>query len=163
MSTASETSPLLSRPPPKKRHQKHCSCHVKYRLPKITEKGAIVMIVCNVLVFTAIFAQLQRFFFTTITSAALTVMAMVTFPIVGIVADTRVGRFKVIQASICFSICFITAQHTLNISARLPSNNCRNHLCALYNRIMLRWQQLLCSLCISLCCRPADRSIWRTA
>ena len=60
------------------------------------------MIVCNVLAFTAMFAQLQRIYSTTITSVAFLVIAIITFPIVGIVADTCVGRFKVIQASIAF-------------------------------------------------------------
>ena len=102
MSTASESSPLLSKPAPQKKHQKHWSCHVKYRLPKITEKGAIVMIVCNVLALTAIYAQLERIYSSAITCVAYFVMAIITFPIVGIVADTCIGRFKVIQASIAF-------------------------------------------------------------
>ena len=50
MRTASESSPLLSNPSQKQKYQNHSSCHVKYRLPNITEKGAIAMIVCNVLV-----------------------------------------------------------------------------------------------------------------
>ena len=58
------------------------------------------MIVCNVLASIAIFAQLQRIYFTTIMTVAFIVMAMITFPIVGIVADTCVGRFQAIQASI---------------------------------------------------------------
>ena len=61
------------------------------------------MIVCNVLASIAICAQLQRIYFpTNITKVASTVMAIITFPIVGIVADTCVGRFKVIQAGIAF-------------------------------------------------------------
>ena len=102
MSTATESSPLLSKPPQKQKSQKHCSCHVKYRLPKITEKGAIVMIVCNVLALTAIFAQLQKIYFATITRVAFLIMEIITIPIVGIVADTCVGKFRVIQASIAF-------------------------------------------------------------
>ena len=60
------------------------------------------MIVCNVLALTAICVQVHKIFSTTITSAAFIVMAIITLPIVGIVADTCVGRFKVIQASIVF-------------------------------------------------------------
>ena len=60
------------------------------------------MIVCNVLALVAIFTQLQMIYFNCITSVAFLVMAIITFPIVGIVADTFVGRFKVIQAAIVF-------------------------------------------------------------
>ena len=60
------------------------------------------MIVCNVLTLTAISAQLQRIYFNTSTSVAFIVMTIITFPIVGIVADTCVGKFRVIQASIAF-------------------------------------------------------------
>ena len=103
MSTASESSPLLSKPSPKQKYQKRCSCRIKYRLPMITEKGAIVVIVCNVLALTAICAQLQNIFSTTtFTRVTFLVMAIITFPIVGIVADTCVGKFRVIQASIAF-------------------------------------------------------------
>ena len=108
MSTASESSPLLSKQPPKRGEQKHCSCSVNYRLPMITEKGAIVMIVCNVLAFFAIVAQLLKIFIMTTTSAAFAVMAIIIFPIV---ADTCIGRYKVIQAGIVF----LMASSLLNI------------------------------------------------
>ena len=112
MSTASESSPLLSMSPPSKaKEQKQCSCNVNYRLPMITEKGAIVTIVCNVLALTAIFAQLLRISTMTNTNIAFPVMAIITFPIVGIVADTCVVRFKVIQAGIVF----LMASSLLNI------------------------------------------------
>ena len=103
MSTASESSPLLSKPLLKENSQKHCSCHVKYRLPKFTEKGAIVMIVCNVPALTARCARVQKMYSTIVTCVAFTIMAIITFPIVGIVADTCVGRFNVMQASISYS------------------------------------------------------------
>ena len=98
MSPASESPPLLNKAPQKQKSQKHTSCHVKYRLPKITEKGAIVMIVCNVLALTAIFAQLHRIYLTTITSIAFVVIALIT----GIVADTCVERFKVFKHTLLF-------------------------------------------------------------
>ena len=60
------------------------------------------MIVCNVLALTAIFAQVHEIFSTTIMNVAILAMAIITFLIVGIVADTCVGKFKVIQASIAF-------------------------------------------------------------
>ena len=70
------------------------------------------MIVCNVLVLTAIFGQTQGIYFTTtIRGVASTVMAIIIFPIVGIVADTCVGRFKLIQASIAI----LTVSSLLNI------------------------------------------------
>ena len=66
----------------------------------ITEKGAIALIVCNVLALIAIFAQLQKIELITSTTVTFVVMAIITFPIAGIVADICVGRLKVIQASI---------------------------------------------------------------
>ena len=102
MSAAGELSPLVGYPSQGQKSQNCCSCNVKYRLPLITEKGGIVMIVCTVLVFIAGFAQMQRIYFTTTTGLTIVVMAIITFPIAGIVADTLVGRFKVIQANIIF-------------------------------------------------------------
>ena len=50
-----------------------------------------------------IFAQVRGIFSTTnITSVAFIVMAIITFPFVGIVADTCVGKIRVIQAGIAF-------------------------------------------------------------
>ena len=81
MSTANESSPLLSKPPPKRNKHKCCaySCSVNYRLPVITEKGAIVMIVCNVLTLTAIFSQLQRIYLMSLATVAFAVMAIIIF------------------------------------------------------------------------------------
>ena len=111
MSAASELFPLVSKQPTNGKKLKHCSCSVNYRLPVITEKGAIVMIVCNVLVLTAIMTQLLKISIMTTTSVAFAVMAIIIFPIVGTVADTCVGRFKVIQAGIVF----LMASSLLNI------------------------------------------------
>ena len=69
------------------------------------------MIVCNVLALIAIFAQLQRISSITFVSVAFGVMAIIIFPIVGIVADTCIGRFKAIQAGIAF----LMASSLLNI------------------------------------------------
>ena len=68
----------------------------------ITEKGAIVMIVCSVLTLGSIYAQLQRICVMTSASTAFAVLIIITFPTVRIVADTCIGRFKAIQASIVF-------------------------------------------------------------
>ena len=62
------------------------------------------MIVCNVLEFIAIFAQLNKITLMNNTAVAFLVMVIITFPIAGIVADICVGRFKLIQASIVFFI-----------------------------------------------------------
>ena len=118
MSTESESSPLLSKQPPKGKQQKHCSCSVNYRLPMITEKGAIVMIVCNVLVLIAAIGEVQRISLHLITNVAFIVMSFIIFPIVGIVADTWVGRFKTIQASIVL----LMASSSLNILLILLQN-----------------------------------------
>ena len=100
MSTSNEISPLLSKSRQEHFFQKCCSCNIKYRLPKITEKGAIVLIVCNVLALIATFAQSQRMFVTTNTAMAMVVLIIITSPIAGFVVDTCIGKFKAIQASI---------------------------------------------------------------
>ena len=102
MSTQREQSPLIE-PSPRTQCSKCCSSRVKYRLPKIKEKGAIVVIVCNVLIISAFFALIQESYLMSSTfSIILPLMALITFPFAGIVADIYVGRFKVIQASIVF-------------------------------------------------------------
>ena len=96
------------------------------------------MIVCNVLALFAIFAQLLRITSTTTTSVAFTVMAIITFPIVGIVADTCVGRFKVIQAGIVFlmassllNILLILLQDYLPTTAQTIFVLCTTELCCI--------------------------------
>ena len=112
MATPSETSPLIETSPPQRKHSRCCSNHVRYRLPRIEEKGAIVVIICNVLILSSLFAQFQEHYFTSNSlSIALFLTAVITFPIAGIVADTCVGRFKVIQESVAL----LTASSLLNI------------------------------------------------
>ena len=53
---------------------KYCSCNIKYILPVITEKGAIVMIMCNMLALTAAFAQGQRICLKTSTTITVRVL-----------------------------------------------------------------------------------------
>ena len=72
-----------------------------YRLPRIKEKGAIVVIVCNVLILSSLFVQLQHnYLMSRATSIAIPLVSIIIFPIAGIIADTCVGRFKVIQTSV---------------------------------------------------------------
>ena len=111
MSNTSESSPLLSKPPQEQKQQKYRSCNFKYRLPLITEKGAIVMIVCNMLALTAGIAQLLRIFLMHSTTLSLVLMVVIIFPVVGIVAGTRIQRFKFIETSIVF----LLASSLLNI------------------------------------------------
>ena len=96
------------------------------------------MIVCNALALTAIFAQLLRISITTITSVAFAVMAIIIFPTVGIVADTCVGRFKVIQAGIAFlmvssllNIVLILLQDYLPTTAQTICMLCTTGLCCI--------------------------------
>ena len=104
MSAPCEASPLVKLSP-RRKHTRCCSCHVQYRLPRIKEKGAIVVIVCNVLILISVFVQFQRSYLMSSTfTIALPLMSIITFPIAGIVADTCVGRLKVIQASAAFVI-----------------------------------------------------------
>ena len=100
MSTPTESSQLLQLSP-RRKCSRCCSSPVHYRLPRIKEKGAIVVIVCNVLILSTLCAQL--FWMTSIKdnfNIAPTLISLIVFPIAGIVADTCVGRFKVIQASV---------------------------------------------------------------
>ena len=97
MDGVSEVTSLLSKLEQNQSSRNCCSPRVKYRLPVITEKGAIVLIVCNVLILIAIFAQMQRNYLMTSEYLAFGVMVVIVFPIAGILADTFVGRFKVIQ------------------------------------------------------------------
>ena len=120
------------------------------------------MIVCNFLAFTAIFAQVQEIYSSTIMTVAFTVMAIITFPIVGIVANTCVGRFKVIQASIAFlmvsslfNILLLFLQDYLPAAAETICVLCTTGLCCNGTS------------CYVACAFPfvADqliRSIWRT-
>ena len=74
----------------------------------------------------------------TIMSVAFIVMAIITFPIVGIVADTCVGRFKVIQASIAFlmvssllNILLLFLQDYLSTTAETICVLCTTGLCCI--------------------------------
>ena len=105
MAAPSESSPLIEVSSEQGKHTKCCSSHVPYRLPRIKEKGAIIVIVCNVLMLSSLSAQFEEHYFMSNSLAiALPLTAVITFPIAGIVADTCVGRFKVIQASVVIVI-----------------------------------------------------------
>ena len=96
------------------------------------------MIVCNVFALLAVSTQLQRIYFTTTTSVAFIVMAIISFPIVGIVADTCVGRFKLIQASMAFltvssllNILLLSLQDYLSTTAETICVLCTTGLCCI--------------------------------
>ena len=94
MATTSDTSPLIEVSPTQGKHSRCCSSHVIYRLPRIKEKGAIIVIICNVLILSSLSAQLQEhYFMSTSFAIALPLTAVITFPIAGIVADTCVGSW----------------------------------------------------------------------
>ena len=104
MSTPSETSPLIKRSA-RRKCSKGPSSRFQYRLPKIKEKGAIIVIICNLLLLSAGFAQIQRnYMLKSAFSIALPLVFIIVFPIAGVVADLCTGRFKVIQASIVLLI-----------------------------------------------------------
>ena len=101
MSIQSEST----KPSQRRKYSRYYSPCVQYRLPKIKEKGAIVVIACNVLLASAFFVQIQRnYSMSTTFSIAISLISIIVFPIAGIVADTCVGRFKVIQASVALLI-----------------------------------------------------------
>ena len=96
------------------------------------------MISCNMLALAVIFAQLQRISLRTITTVAYAVMAIISYPIVGIVADTCVRRFKFIQAGIAFlmvssllSLVLILLQDYLPATAQTICMLCTTGLCCI--------------------------------
>ena len=113
MATPTETSSLTEVPLTQRKHSRCCSSHVRYRLPRIEEKGAIIVIICNVLILSSLFVQFfqDNYFMSNSLTTFLPLMAVIIFPIAGIVADTCVGRFRVIQASVAL----LTASSLLNI------------------------------------------------
>ena len=118
MDSASEASSLVSKPERDQNYKKHCCCRVNYRLPVITEKGAIILLVCNALILTAIISQLQKNYFIASTTIAFAIMSLIIFPIAGILANTYVSRLKVVQLSIAlliisslFNIVLLLLQH----------------------------------------------------
>ena len=123
MSTPSESSPLI-KPSPRQKMLSCCSHHFQYRLPRIEEKGAIIVVVCNLLIHISLLAQLQRNYYMSSTlSIPIPLISIVVFPIAGIVADTCVGRFRVIQASIVLlttssllTLLSLVAQHYLELT-----------------------------------------------
>ena len=103
MSTPSETTSLI-KPPSRRKRSRCCLSRVHYRLPRIKEKGAIVVIVCNLLIVSAAFMQIHRIYLMSSTFSIILPLMSITFPIAGIVADTCVGKFRVVQAGIAFLI-----------------------------------------------------------
>ena len=95
-----ETTPLLQSTSDSGVEKFQCKWlhSVKYRLPTITEKGAIVAIVWNTLMSIALCCI--AFSHSYIASDII----MLTFPIAGYVADTWVGRFRMLQASMTVSL-----------------------------------------------------------
>ena len=162
MNTPSESSSLIESSPRCKR-LRFCSYQVQYRLPKITEKGAILVIVCNVLILSAGFAQLQSNYLVKSTfSIAIPLVSMIAFPLAAVVADTCVGRFKVIQASVAHLI----TSSLLNVLLALLQDYLTSTtvtVCAVNLKAMLYRGHLLCCLCPSFQWTPADRSFWRAA
>ena len=101
MSTQSEST----KPSQGRKHSRYYSPCVRYRLPKIKEKGAIVVIASNVLIVSAFFVQIQRNYLMSATfSIAIPLISILVFATAGIVADTCVGRFKVIQTSVALQV-----------------------------------------------------------
>ena len=112
MATSNETSSLIEASPIQGRHSRCCLFNVRYRLPKINEKGAIIVIICNVLILSSLLAQFQEnYYIGNYLTFTLPLTCVITFPIAGIVADACVGRFKVIQASAAL----LTASSLLNV------------------------------------------------
>ena len=98
-----ETTPLFQSEPKRNKWicklQCTCPCSVKYRLPIITESGAIVVIIWNTLMCIALFCLVFNHPFYLLSD-----LTMLTFPIAGYVADTWVGRFRVLQVSVIISL-----------------------------------------------------------
>ena len=101
-----ETTPLLQSVYRSKRknwiRKLQCKClhSVKYRLPTTTGTGTIVVTVWNMLMCIALCCNSYNFQLQSLWSNVI----ILTFPVAGYVADTWVGRFKVLQTSMVVSL-----------------------------------------------------------
>ena len=168
MSTPSESFPLI-KPPPRRKLLSCYSCHFHYRLPRIKEKAAIIANICNLLIFISVHAQVQgNYFMSSTFTIAVSFISVVVFAIAGNVADTCVGRFKVIQASVfllttssLLNLLLLVVQHYLELTTTTKTafSLIIEGLCCVYRR------QLLLCMYPSIHCKPVafDKSFWRTA
>ena len=79
--------------------EKRCKLRVKYRLPPVTEKGTIFLIVWNVFLAFAFFSCATKLLsWQTVTVIEYCGVA-VLYPIMGIIADCWIGRYKVLKSS----------------------------------------------------------------
>ena len=84
-------------------------CHLRYRMVCISEKGAVFMIVLNAFFVTAVVACMQSinvdnlpFNYVTMLEAIPFVAVVLFLPVIGLLSDCYLGRYKILLGSICF-------------------------------------------------------------
>ena len=75
-----------------------CPIHIRYRLPKISEKGAIIMIIWNFLFAVSFFSCSLKLVFGPSHVIVITSLTIV-YPIVGWLADSWLGKYKFLQSA----------------------------------------------------------------
>ena len=102
VTSTDEYESLAQKPAINASQRMRCGCNlgVKYHLPMISEKGACVTLVWNVLMCSALYAQLTQCYYMYQSVIAFAGMSL-SFPIAGFLADVWVGRYKVLRAAMC--------------------------------------------------------------
>ena len=122
---ASELDPLLTR----QDHRKlSCCCKLSYKPRKFSSKGAMLVLVWQFLVFCGVFLGINTPFARSITGSYFAVgviLLVLAATISGWLADTKVGRSKVVQTGLFLSwlgAVLVTACNILTISVHTTSN-----------------------------------------
>ena len=104
-----EFQPLLQK---KYAFKSHCSQNLntrcpKYKLAKITEKGAIFMILWNLFYTTALFSCGTELLLTKNIALVVVCSSSIFYPVVGVVVDVWIGTFRTMKLSLYFLLAAI--------------------------------------------------------
>ena len=94
----------------------HCSQNLnakcpKYKLAKITEKGAIFMITWNLFYTIALFSCVTELLLTKNIALILVCSSTILYPVVGLVIDIWIGTFRIIKLSMYFLLASIVLKN----------------------------------------------------
>ena len=122
--TITECSPLL--PQPASTHQKKkrsCFPKLKYRLPKISEKGAVFMIIWNFLFMVSFFSTSSEILEWRESYIIEYTVIMSLFVFIGLLADCWVGRYRILRMSMYLLLVgvIIKTTDTLVIATSIPA------------------------------------------
>ena len=104
-----EVQPLLHGSDAFKNHcsQNSNSRYPKYKLAKISERGAIFIIIWNLFYNIALFACATELLLTKNTAFVVVCSSSILYPVVGLVIDVWVGTFRIIKLSLYFLLAAI--------------------------------------------------------